>query len=226
MDSFLVFYLTQIGYVFLVVGGLLVFFEFVLPFFFGVSNRLRQNFREFLWFQVGRSLFALIFATAVILVLVLSDIPMGWISLLHFSVFSQVLILLFFSELVIYGAHLAAHRYQVPLLSRAHRFHHTVTTDMDWTNSRKEHLLVISLFMLVYCLFFFVVFRSSSAAHVITTSLYLFLNAFSHYRVHFTLPFVDQIFLFPKDHYRHHTERSGPYGVALSLFDTLFATRG
>lgn len=225
MNSFFAFYLTQIGYVFLVAIGLLVFFEFILPLLFGIPHRLRKNFGEFVWFQVGRSLFALIFATAIILIFVVSDIPMGWISLMHLSLFSQVLILLFFSELVIYGAHLAAHKYPIPLLSRAHRFHHTVTTDMDWTNSRKEHLFVISLFMLVYCLFFFVVFRSSSIAHVITTSLYLFLNALSHYRVHFTFPVIDQVLLFPKDHYRHHTERSGPYGVALSIFDTIFATR-
>ena len=225
MDSFLVFYLIQIGYVFLVAISLLVFFECILPFVLNIPHRLRQNFHEFIQFQIGRSIFALIFATVIILALVGTHVPMGWISLLHLSLFSQVLILLFCSEFVIYIAHLSAHKYSIPLLSRTHRFHHTVTTDMDWTNSRKEHLLVISLFMLVYCFFFFVVFRSSSAAHVITTSLYLFLNALSHYRAHFTLPFVDQILLFPKDHYRHHTERSGPYGVALSIFDTIFATR-
>lgn len=223
---FFQFLLTQFWYVCLVVCALLFLFEIVLPPLFGVQARIRENMHDFLYYQFGRSIFALVFGILIVTGYFFLDIRMGLVDITHLSLLSQVIILLFCSELCIYVAHMGAHKYRIPILSRAHAFHHTVTTDMDWTNSRKEHLFVLAFFMGVYTFFFFVVFQSSSASHVVTTTLYLVLNALSHYRVHFSWKYLDQIFLFPRDHFRHHTERSGPYGVALSLFDTIFDTRG
>ncbi len=223
---FLEFLLVQFWYICLVIGGLFLIFEGFLPVVFGTQRKIRENMHDFVYYQFGRSVFALVFGILMVVLYVSFDVKMGLIDITQFSLFSQVLILFFCSEFCIYVAHMGAHKYRIPLLTRAHAFHHTVTTDMDWTNSRKEHLFVLAFFMAVYTFFFFVVFQSSSNSHVVTTTLYLLLNALSHYRVHFSWKYLDQVFLFPRDHFRHHTERSGPYGVALSLFDTIFGTRG
>ncbi len=218
-------YLVQLWSVFLVVAALFFLFEFVVPFIFGIQSKVRENWRDFLRYQFGRSVFSLTTAFVIMAFFYGTNMRMGIVNITQFSLFSQVVILFFCSELVIYIAHMTAHRYHVPLLTKAHRFHHSITTDMDWVNSRKEHLFVIGLFMFVYCFFFFVIFRSSSASHIITTSLYISLNALSHFRTLFSMKYFDQVFLFPKDHSRHHMRRGGPYGVTLSLFDTIFDTR-
>ncbi len=219
-------YLVQFGFAFLlVVGFLFVLFE-IVPLLFGARIRIRENWRDFIRYQVGSSVYiTTMMVPFILLIFYLLHLQQTLFNITHYSLFSQVLILYFCAELTIYGAHMAAHKYRVPILSKAHAFHHTITTDMDWVNSRKEHLFVISLFATVYCLFFFVVFKSSNLSHLVVTSLYVFFNAFSHFRIPFTLQYFDQVFLFPKDHLKHHTRLGGPYGVTLSLFDTIFNTR-
>lgn len=203
---------------------LFIIFE-IIPLFFGIKNTIKSNLTDFIKYQVIRGIYTISLGIFFIVLFFYIKINFGLINITNFSTFSQVIILYFCSEFIIYIAHLLAHKYKIPILSKAHSFHHTLTTNMEWVNSRKEHYFVLTLFTFIFCLFFFVIFKSSNISHSIVIALYFLLNAFSHYRIPMSIPVLDQILLFPKDHLRHHTERSGPYGVTLSLFDSIFNTR-
>lgn len=207
--------------------SIVLFFAFeTLPSILGIQAKYKKNFKDFLRFQLLRGLYATVLGFSFIYVFIQIGIFGGFISIYGLSTFEQVVVQYFIIELCIYTAHLLAHKYNLPLITRAHGFHHETKEDMDWVNSKKEHLLVIGLFVLIFMSVFFVLFKSSNISHVIVILCYTFLNALTHYRIHFTIPILDFIFLFPKDHYNHHTiRRSGPYGVTLSIFDTIFNTR-
>lgn len=207
----------------LLVCGFFIIFE-IVPLFFGRCT-IKQNFPDLLRFQIGRGVYAQFIGLVVFLLIIYLRLYHGMIDIRGESLIAQVLITYLSIDFTIYLAHLLVHKYRVPLLTKAHGFHHTITTDMEWVNSRKEHVLILGLFAIVFSVFFYAVYRTSPMVVPIVVALFLFLNALSHYRIPFSIGFFDQIFLFPKDHLRHHTQRSGPYGVTLSLFDTIFGTR-
>lgn len=204
---------------------LFVIFE-ILPLLFGAKSTIQKNFKDFLLYQVGRGTYAVLVGGIFVYIYFHYHLNIGFIDISNLPHISQAIIIYFFAELCIYFAHMSAHVYNTPIIAKAHRFHHTVKSDLEWVNAKKEHLVVIALFMFVFTSMCYIIFKSSGIAHLLVTSTYLFLNSFSHYHKPFSIPYLDYIFLFPKDHLRHHTERiSGPYGVTLSLFDTLFNTR-
>lgn len=203
---------------------LITLFE-IVPIFFNVKSSLRKNFSDFFHFQFFFGLWAT--TLLIILYIIFYSLPIqkGYLDITHMSNFTQSVILLIIAEFFIYIFHRSAHLFKIPILSKAHRFHHTITTDIDWVNSRKEHIFIISLFVTVFAVLFFVVFKSSPLSHGITLASFLLLLSFSHFKLPLSLPYLDKFFLFPKDHLRHHTKYHGPYGISLSIFDTLFNTR-
>lgn len=216
--------LSQLNGLIIITIILFILFE-LLPLYFGVKNTIKKNMSDLLTYQILRNIISIFLGGAILGLLFLTPLPRGLYDLTHFSTFSQVIILYFCIEFFVYLGHFLAHKFKIPLLSKAHGFHHQTTTNLQWVNSHKEHFLVIGLFLFFFCIFYFFVFRSSILSHTIVGALYLTLNAFSHFHKPVSIPFLDQIFLFPKDHLRHHTKRGGPYGVTLSLFDTIFDTR-
>ncbi len=203
---------------------LFIIFE-LIPIYFNKENTIIKNLPDLITYQVFRNIISAFLGGFILMILLLTPLPRGIFDITHFSTFSQVIILYFCIEFFVYLGHLLAHKYKVPLFSKAHHFHHQTTYNLQWVNSHKEHFLVIGMFLFFFCMFYFIVFISSNLSHTIVGALYLTLNAFSHFHIPISIPILDQIFLFPKDHLRHHTERSGPYGVTLSLFDTIFNTR-
>lgn len=218
-------YIEQFKYFIFVMISMFSVFE-IIPIFFGFKSTIKQNILDFFRFQVLRGVFSISIGTCFVLFFIFFRINIGIINLYSLPIIIQVPIIYILAELVIYTFHLLSHKYKVPLLSKAHMFHHTITRDIQWTNSRKEHLFVLSLFSFVFCVLFYVIFSTSIISRLIVVIIYFFLNALSHFRILFSIPYLDKVFLFPKDHIIHHTERSGPYGVTLSIFDTIFNTRG
>lgn len=207
------------------VFGFFVLFE-IVPLAFGISSSIRRNLSDLIRFQLGRGMYAEGVGLVFLLLILYFHLYGGGIDLRQKTLILQVLIAYLSIDFVIYLAHFLVHKYRVPLLSEAHGFHHTVTSDMEWVNSRKEHVLVLGLFAAVFAFFFYIVYIVTPIVIPIVVAVFLLLNAFSHYRVPVSIPGLDHVFLFPKDHLRHHTEISGPYGVTLSVFDTIFGTRG
>jgi hypothetical protein len=227
MDQQYIFYFywisKQLGFLFL--NLLFCFFVFeIIPLFFGYKNTIKKNLNEFFKYQLLRGIYAFTLGAFVTVLIFKGGFNLGIFDITHLSILSQVIILYFCSEFLIYLAHMGAHKIKIPVLSNAHKFHHTVKEDLQWVNSRKEHLFSISLFVLVFCFFFFIFFKSSPTAHLICTHLFIFWLAFTHFKIPLILRPLGYIFLLPGDHVRHHTKRSGPYGVTLSLFDTIFNT--
>lgn len=215
----------QFAYFLAVTACFFTAFE-VFPLFLGFPNTIRKNVTDMLRFHVLRTAVLMVFAIALQITFAFFRLNKGFIGITGFPVAAQVLVIYLCSEFFIYMFHFFSHTYKVPLLSKTHAFHHSISSDMDWINSKKEHYLVLCLFVCVFSLFFFVVFRASKEARLIAASLYIFFTTFSHFRIPLSVRYLDKIFLFPKDHLRHHTKRGGPYGITLSLFDTLFGTRG
>lgn len=216
--------LLQIGALIFITLFLFSLFE-LLPIYLGKENTIKKNAHDLLTYQIKRNIISSFLGGLILVALFLTPLPRGIINITHFSTFSQVIILYFCIEFFVYLGHLLAHKFKIPFLSKAHGFHHQTTTNLQWVNSHKEHFLVIGMFLFFFCIFYFIIFKSTNLSHTIVGALYLTLNAFSHFHIPISLRFFDQVFLFPKDHLRHHTERSDPYGVTLSLFDTIFNTR-
>lgn len=216
--------LISLKFVFAVPFFLFILFE-IIPLFFGVKSTILKNFPDLLRYQIYRAFIVRLIGIVILISILLLPFGKYWFDLREFSLFSQIIILYFFIEFFVYLGHMSAHKYKAPFLTKAHSFHHETKEDLQWVNSAKEHYFVKSLFLIIFCFIYYVVFHSSNEARVIVTAAYLTLNAFSHYHIPFSIPLLNQIFLFPKEHRRHHTDYSGPYGVTLSLFDTLFNTR-
>jgi sterol desaturase/sphingolipid hydroxylase (fatty acid hydroxylase superfamily) len=216
---------AQIFHFLLVSVGLIALFEFV-PLLLMRRNTLVRNFPDFFRFHLARGAALIMIGTAFPFLYYALGLRHGLVEMRHLPLIVQVIVLYLCAEFCIYWSHRIAHRRKLPLLSKAHRFHHEIVEDLEWVNGKKEHFLVLSLFAAIFSIVFFVLFEASSLARSLTLGLYLVLNALSHFGVPFRIPYVDHIFLFPADHRRHHTARSGPYGVTLSLFDTIFDTRG
>ncbi len=207
-------------------GTLVLFIIFeVIPIFFGAKNTIKKNLHDLMLYNIIRMYVTKVIAAFVSVLIILSPIKKEIIDLTHLSAFSQIVILYFFIELSIYFLHRVSHTYDIPLFSKAHGFHHKIKDDLQWVNSRKEHFLVITSFVIIFSIFYYVVFKTEVLVKIIVAALYLTLNTLTHFHIPFSVPVLDKIFLFPKDHRRHHTNFSGPYGVTLSLFDTLFNTR-
>ena len=204
---------------------LLTLFE-VVPVCLGRKSTLKKNLPDLARFHVVRGMVLLILGVTLPFLFFFMGIAHGIIDISYLPRFLQIVVLYLFSEFWIYLSHRSAHRYMIPILSKAHRFHHTTTTDLEWVNSKKEHYFVLILFLMVFEVTFFIVFHSSKGVFPVTLGLYLILNAFSHFEVPISIKYLDKVFLFPKDHLRHHTRKGGPYGVTLSVFDSIFKTRG
>lgn len=202
------------------------FFLFeILPLFFGVQSTIRKNLPDLFRFQVLRHIYVQAVGGLFFFLVVYFHLHGGALDITGHPLWVQVIVTYLCIDFVIYFAHYMVHNYRVPLFSKAHRFHHTIHDDLQWVNSRKEHTLVLALFAFVFVFVQYVVFKASPWVVPINVFLFLLFNAFSHYHVPITVPVLDQIFLFPKHHKNHHVQRSGPYGVTLSLFDTIFGTR-
>ncbi len=206
---------------------ILFFIYEIIPLFFGMKSTIQKNSYELFRFELTRAIFAITIGTLFFTLFTLAGFgrDKGFFDITQFSIFSQVIILYFCIELTVYLLHFAAHTCRIPILSLAHGFHHTITTELQWVNSRKEHLFVISLFVLIFSIFFCIIFQTSRIVYPVVTATFLLLNSFSHFGIPFSIKLLDRIFLFPQDHLRHHTKRGGPYGVTLSLFDTILNTR-
>lgn len=222
-------YLKQILVVqifFLVSVNLLAFVCFELvPLLWKKKQRISENFKDLVIYQFGMSVVSLIFGFIIIFFLKFFKFDVGFVNLLELPLILQIFIIYIVSEFFIYLAHMGAHKWRIPVVTNAHKFHHRVTFDMEWVNSKKENPFIVFLFVLVFCTVFYVFFQTSTLAKILSVNIFIFLQALSHYREKISIPYLDMFFLFPKDHFRHHTERSGPYGVTLSIFDTIFGTR-
>jgi sterol desaturase/sphingolipid hydroxylase (fatty acid hydroxylase superfamily) len=220
------------------ISGLLLFFKYVLalpltlfitfeiiPLFFSEKSTIVKNLPDLFKYHIYRGILIRIMGIIIIISFSLVPFKKNWVDISFFSLFSQVIILYFFVEFFIYLGHMLVHKYKIPILSKAHSFHHETKEDLQWVNSSKEHIFVIFLFLLIFSFIFYILFKSSDTAKILVSFVFLAFNAFSHYRLPISIPYLDQIFLFPKDHRRHHMKYGGPYGVTLSLFDTLFNTR-
>ncbi len=212
----------QFGFLFLQLFFLTVLFE-LIPFIFKRNGTFQI--KDFFNFQVLRGAYTASLIIFLLFVFLYFQIPLGFISLEHLPFLVQGIIIYLIIDAIIYFCHLSAHKYRIPFISKAHKFHHSVTHDMDWTNARKEHYLILTLFTMIFFIVLFMVFQTTVAVRLFVISAYLTLLSFSHFRIPVSVPYLDKFFLFPKDHLRHHTERSGPYGTSLSIFDTIFKTR-
>jgi sterol desaturase/sphingolipid hydroxylase (fatty acid hydroxylase superfamily) len=197
----------------------------IIPIFLKKQHKISENFPDLMVYQFGMSILSLIFGLAIIFLFKVLKLDIGIINISQFPLFLQVFIIYLVSEFFIYLAHFGAHKWLVPLVSSAHRFHHRVTYNMEWVNSKKENPFIIFLFVLVFCIVFYIFFQTLALAKVLSVNIFIFLQALSHYREKISIPYLDKFFLFPSDHFRHHTERTGPYGVTLSIYDTIFGTR-
>lgn len=198
----------------------------IVPLVWNVKSTIRKNLPDLGKYQLLLGAYVQIAGLVILAVLIYLKVPFGNIDIRELPIIAQVIITYLCIDFFIYIAHFLVHRYRIPLLSRAHGYHHSITTDLQWVNSRKEHPIILALFASVFVLFLYVVFKVSPATSIIVISLGLFLNAFSHFHIPFAIPYLDKFFLFPREHHQHHTIRdSGPYGVTLTIFDTLFGTR-
>jgi hypothetical protein len=223
---FLFLYILKIQLAFLLIVNSIAFLFFeILPILYGEREKISDNFKDLLLYQFGMSVLSLIFGILIYMTLHYFGLDLGFLNISSTSVYIQVPFVYLFAEFFIYLSHLGAHKLRIPLISKYHKFHHKITNDMDWVNSKKEHPVVIFLFVLVFSIVFYVFFRTDFLTKVLVVNIFIFLQAISHYRYHFSLFYFDKFFLFPKDHFDHHTKRSGPYGVTLSIFDTIFGTR-
>lgn len=204
---------------------LYLFFE-ILPVAIGRKSAVRKNLSAFVRFHIVRGGFVVAIGAALPFIFYVFGVRAGAFDLRSLPLYLEIVILFLAAEFFIYWLHRMAHRRRLPFISNAHRFHHQVRADLEWVNSKQEHFLVLALFALVFGTLFFVIFTTTKEARTVTAGLYLVLNAFSHYSAPISVPYLDHFFLFPKDHRRHHTERTGPYGITLSIFDTIFGTRG
>lgn len=222
--TYFISFFESLKYIIILTCFLFFLFE-ILPLLFGAKNTIRKNLHDLFVYNLARVVIVHSMGIGIILLLFLVPVEKQIIDLTHFSTLSQSVILYFCIELLIYGGHRAAHRYKVPFITKAHGFHHKIKDNLQWVNSKKESLIVIFLFLVVFCFFYYIAFKTNSLAKIIVAVSYLTLNSFSHFHTPFTIPYLNYIFLFPKEHKEHHIQFGGPYGVSLSLFDTLFNTR-
>lgn len=213
-------------YVFGTLAFAIILFEFVLPRFFGKREKVFANSKDFFIYTVGLTLFNLVLGFFVVKGLNEIGYTKSLSDISHMNLILQIIIMSIFLDFLTYTLHYLVHRYNIPVLSKAHSFHHRITDDMDWVNARKESIIIMILFTVLSTFVLRTLFESSPIAVSIVVNLFLILSLFSHYRIHISIPYLDYIFLFPKDHFKHHTIRgSGPYGLHLTIFDTIFNTK-
>jgi len=224
LSSFIFYIKIQIFYLILVNTIAFICFELV-PLLTKKSNTISRNFNELITYQFGMSILSLIFGFLIFSILKVSNFDIGLIDISSIPSYLQIFTIYMVAEFLIFLSHLSAHKLRIPIISKSHMFHHKITDNMEWVNSKKEHPFIIFLFILVFCFVFYVLFRTDMISKILAVNIFIFLQALSHYSGKFTVPYIDKFFLFPKDHYNHHTKRSGPYGVTLSIYDTIFKTR-
>ena len=222
-------YLTNLLWIqfsFLMLTNLLAFICFeITPIVLGKQQKISENFLDLIVYQFGMSIVSLFFGIIILVFMKATNFDLQILDIRSLPTIIQVSIVYLVSEFFIYLAHMGAHKWKIPLVSNAHKFHHRVTDNMEWVNSKKENPFIVFLFVLVFCLVFYIIFHTGTLTKLLSINIFIFLQALSHYREKFSLPILNKFFLFPKDHFRHHTERSGPYGVTLSIYDTIFSTR-
>jgi hypothetical protein len=171
------------------------------------------------------SIFSILFGALISVAFFTLHLNLGIFDIRGLSIFAQIFLVYMLAEFMIYASHLGAHKLKIPLVSKSHLFHHTITHDVQWVNSKKEHPFIIFLFILVFCFVFYTVFNTAPIVKILTVNIFIFLQALSHFRIPIGSKHLGWFFLLPKDHHRHHQNRTGPYGVSLSIFDTIFKTR-
>ena len=218
----LIFYSKELFFLTLFLLFSFVFFEIILKSLLRNREAPIFSFKDLLLFQLLGPSINLIFGLIFTVVIFLTNLNLGLFNISSLHILFQIIILYLSVEFIIFLAHRLSHKKNFLGLYQYHKYHHSITKNMDWVNSRKESLIVSSLFVIVFCLVFYVLFKSSQMSNIVVVVLYLFLNNLSHYRYPFSIKYLDKIFLFPKEHQIHHLNNSGPYGVTLSLFDTIF----
>lgn len=203
---------------------LFVIFE-IIPILFLKQNTIYLNIKEFFQHQFLRGFFCTIIFLVYFYIFHIFQLPMHKFDITHLPLLVQYIITYLLIDLVLYSSHFFSHHHKIIFISKAHKFHHTVTSNLQWVNARKESYGLLALYVFVFFFFYHILFNSAGYSHIMVTATYITLLSFSHFRIPFTIPYLDKVFLFPKDHLRHHTDRSGPYGTSLSLFDTIFGTR-
>jgi sterol desaturase/sphingolipid hydroxylase (fatty acid hydroxylase superfamily) len=224
MQTFIMYLLVQLSALSLVNITSFLLFE-ILPIVLKKGNTIKHNIKDLFIFQFGMSFLSLIFGFLIYKTIIFFGLNFGLINISSAPIFVQVVIIYLISEFCIYLAHRFAHTLDIPVISKAHLFHHQITTDLQWVNSRREHPVVVFLFSLVFCVNLYILFKVNWLTTLAVVNVFVLLESFSHFRVPIYLKYLDKFFLFPKDHRAHHEKVGGPYGVTLSVFDTIFKTR-
>lgn len=197
----------------------------IVPIILKKGNTISKNFNDLLSFQFGMSIFSIIFGTIILVAFYKFGFVTEIINIKNLPILLQVIIVYLTAEFFIYISHLSAHKFRIPLVSKSHYFHHSVTDDVQWVNSKKEHPFIIFLFILVFNFVFYAIFATDTIVKILCVNIFIFLQALSHFRIPIKIKYLDKIFLFPHDHHKHHQNRTGPYGVSLIIFDTIFDTK-
>lgn len=205
--------------------NLLAFLLFeILPISLKKENTISKNFKDLIIYQFGMSFLSLLFGIVIYLLFLKFNFIKGYFDITDLNIFLQIFVVYLMSEFIIYMFHLVAHKWKIPLISKSHLFHHMVTEDLQWVNSKKEHPFIVFLFVLVFCFVFYTIFKTDFLVKIICINTFVFLQALSHFRIPFTVKYLEWFFLLPESHHKHHKQRGGPYGVSLSIFDNIFGT--
>lgn len=219
-----------LNFIFLQIS-ILIFINFIaflafeiIPILLKKENTIPKNFNDLITYQFGMSIFSILFGAIIFIIFKQLNLVVGLMNISNLSILIQTLIVYLVAEFLIYLSHLGAHKWKIPLVSKSHMFHHKTTTDLQWVNSKKEHPFIIFLFILVFCFVFYTLFQTDNIVKILCVNIFIFLQALSHFRIPVTIKYLDFFFLFPKDHHKHHQQRTGPYGVTLAIFDNIFKT--
>lgn len=203
-----------------------VFIYEIIPYLFGVKSEIKRNVKD-IFYTIGISVYTTVFGILLIFIYTKFDLPKGLIQIDHVPLYLQVAIIVISTDFFTYIFHRTVHKRYIPIFSKAHMFHHEISKNMDWANGRREHIYIMSAITVFSSIVFYFLYSGDPIANLLAFHVLLFLALFSHYRVLISIPVLDKVLLFPKDHYKHHNVyESGPYGIHTSLFDTIFGTRG
>ena len=152
-----------------------VFFE-IFPLILKKENTIAKNFNDLLLYQFGMSIFSIVFGVLIFFGFYKVGLVKEFINLRDLPLFVQVVIVYLTAEFFIYASHLSAHKLKIPLVTKSHYFHHTVTDDLQWVNSKKEHPFIIFLFILVFNFVFYTIFGTSTLVKVLCVNIFIFLH--------------------------------------------------
>ncbi len=136
----------------------------------------------------------------------------------------QVVLIMFFTDLVQYWLHRAFHR--VPALWRFHAVHHSAKS-MDWIAGARMHFLEVIVLRGVTAIPMFTLGFNPLAIQIYLLIVY-FYSAFIHANVGWNLKSVEPFVATPRFHHWHHGEEREAidvnFAIHFPLFDRLFGT--